>query len=245
MSDALAADPNASPYMAFPNDTNLSNAFLHPFGLSLADHAAQTAALPPEAELQACLDWFLAADAGSMNGWQAGFVQQVRGLNSKWNALCRNVTLAQPSTLPDAEDYRQFDAAYTMLGETMRVLAIPTFADPSTYAATVTACGVLPAGASNPDAGYALLRSLLDWPESVGFGFPVRKEATQAVLSEIDRPYTAQLESIFDNLGTAYLYESWLMENDLYAYVQDSAYAKTGENFAGLAASLASRVNHY
>ena len=238
----LEEDPAAAPYMAFPSDADFASSFLHPLGLTLWDSASETVVEPDADALRLAIDWFLAAQKSSENGWNLGFVQKVRGIPEKWDALCQNVTFANPSVLAGAEDYRTLDAYCTLRGETLRLLCVPTLSDPEKYAATVSTCGVIPVAASNPDAGYALLRYLMDWEGDTGFGLPVRRESVENALGDAERPYVGQLLSVLDRLGQAYLFEPVDMESDLYAYVCDSGYAKNGEDLTSLRDALVRRA---
>ena len=179
-----------------------------------------------------------------MEGWNGGYVQQARGITNKWGAMCENVTIAWPTTLPNTETLELLDAKYQLLGETMKLLAVPTVDDAESYAASVTSCAVIPANCANPEGGYALARWLMDEGGN-GFGFPVCKETVSALLEGNDRPYAAQLQTLFDNLTEVHLYEPFRMESDLDVYLYESDYAMTGEDFPALVDKLQERVEHF
>lgn len=72
----------------------------------------------------------------------------------------------------------------------------------------------------------------------------MKRSVNEQVLSDSDRPYAAQLSAYLDALTKAYLFEPWSMESDLFDYILDSTYAKTGSDFDKLAEALYERVDY-
>ncbi len=147
------------------------------------------------------------------------------GESSLMNYVSENAALFTLPVWMDPMRLFSIETLSQMKGQALKVIPVPQYDDPTKYAAQVEVCGGIAANSKNPEAAYALLRTLQDTELKAPYGFSVRRANNDTALQKArdkKMQYADTLAYMLENLGRAQLAPSL------------SLYAALGERMEGI-----------